>query len=54
MLVVQAGINMAFSAILLPQLMAEDSSIPITKDEASWIGMSLVDLLYQLASYSET
>uniref|UniRef100_A0A1B6KB92 Major facilitator superfamily (MFS) profile domain-containing protein n=1 Tax=Graphocephala atropunctata TaxID=36148 RepID=A0A1B6KB92_9HEMI len=37
MLVIQAGINMAYSAILLPQLMADNSGFQIDKDQASWI-----------------
>ncbi|KAF7283612.1 hypothetical protein GWI33_023251, partial [Rhynchophorus ferrugineus] len=36
-LVIQAGINMAFSAVLLPQLKDSDPDIVIDKSQASWI-----------------
>lgn len=36
--VIQAGINLAFSGILLPQLAADPNIEHFTKDEASWIG----------------
>lgn len=35
---VVVGISFAYSAILLPQLYAEDSDLKITKDQGSWIG----------------
>lgn len=42
-LVIQAGINMAYSAVLLPQLFAEDTDIKITMSESTWIA-SIVTL----------
>ncbi|KAH1011203.1 hypothetical protein HUJ04_000622 [Dendroctonus ponderosae] len=36
-LVIHAGINMAFSAVFLPQLQERDSTININLDQASWI-----------------
>lgn len=43
-LVIQVGINLAFSAILLPQVMDPDSSLKADKDEATWIGNSVTDI----------
>lgn len=41
MATVAAGLTSGYSAILLPQLQHSNSSIPISKDEASWIGKSI-------------
>lgn len=35
---VNTGMVFGFSAVVLPQLQEPDSIIPITEDEASWIG----------------
>jgi len=39
-IVIQAGVSMAFSAVLLPQLMQNDSFLTATTDQLTWIGMS--------------
>lgn len=36
--IISSGITTGFSAVLLPQLQAPDSTITVTEDEASWIG----------------
>lgn len=42
-IVIQAGVSMAFSAVLLPQLMQNDSDLTATTDQLSWIA-SLVTI----------
>ncbi|GJQ81952.1 hypothetical protein Trydic_g20417 [Trypoxylus dichotomus] len=42
-LVIQAGINMAYSAVLLPQLFADGTDLKITMEESTWIA-SIVTL----------
>lgn len=41
-LVIQAGINMSYSSILLPQLLDADSEINVSTDQASWIGAKIL------------
>jgi hypothetical protein len=46
------GIVVGYSAILIPQLEAPDSEIPVTKEETSWIGKVLF-LFYFLFQNTE-
>jgi len=39
-IVIQAGVSMAFSAVLLPQLMQNGSIFTPTTDQLTWIGTS--------------
>lgn len=41
MIVIQVGVNMAFSAIMLPQLKGV-GHIELSKSEASWVGKFIV------------
>uniref|UniRef100_A0A1Y1N6M0 Uncharacterized protein n=1 Tax=Photinus pyralis TaxID=7054 RepID=A0A1Y1N6M0_PHOPY len=50
-IVIAAGANMAFSAILIPQLRAS-KDIPITDSEASWIGMSVAKCISEVSQVS--
>ncbi|GBP27599.1 hypothetical protein EVAR_102851_1 [Eumeta japonica] len=36
---INTGMALGFSAVALPQLQANSSDIPVTEDQASWIGI---------------
>ncbi|XP_034242973.1 facilitated trehalose transporter Tret1-2 homolog [Thrips palmi] len=40
-LTLHAGINMAFAAIMIPQMERPDSAIPVDRDSASWIAAAV-------------
>ncbi|KAK9509422.1 hypothetical protein O3M35_006746 [Rhynocoris fuscipes] len=46
------GIVVGYSAILIPQLEAEDSEIPVTKDQTSWIASLAVLVVPVVALFS--
>lgn len=55
-IVIQGGANLALSAVLLPQLAADDSDLYVNTDEASWIGAycaPILDFLFLKLFFSQ-